>query len=104
MKILFSTIAIFLNYYLSAQHEFGAKIDGGMSRIITTGTNSDYKTHMKASWDGGLFYNYNFTKKSYIGIDLLISKFEGHQYFKGPQILSTFTVINTTNEYRKIHK
>ncbi len=81
MKYILIILIIF-NLSIFAQHNFGVKINGGLSKITenlnVTNTKTE-KYYFKPSMQFGLFYNFNF-KKSLIGTELLFVQIEGQHY------------------------
>ena len=80
------------------QHDFGIKLNGGLSKITanrnTSNTTSKYS--FAPSGQGGLFYNLNLGKRSLIGAELLFSQIESKEEMK---IIYTDNFGNPTGEF-----
>ncbi len=96
MTRLFS-ILILLTIRLTTfgQHDFGIKLNGGLSKITANKyiSNVTSKYSFAPSGQGGLFYNLNYGKKSLIGVELLFSQIESKEESK-----ATYTYFGNPTE------
>jgi hypothetical protein len=99
--------SLILSLTAFSQHQFGAKINGGTSRITRTEkNNSDYKSYLKFSGGGGMYYNFNFGKNSYVGSDVLLLIIQGHEHLEVSQTSTSTSgkvvIYSQSDYYRKL--
>ncbi len=87
---LIITILIVLNLSVLGQHNFGLKLNGGISRLSSNlvGTNATSKIRSAPSGLGGAFYNYELGEKSILGVELLFSHIQSKETM-------SFSLINS---------
>lgn len=73
-----------INLTVCGQHNFGLKINGGLSRISNSlnPSNSTGTVQFAPSGHAGFFYNLNLNNKSVIGAELLFMQIEGKEKLK----------------------
>lgn len=82
MKRLVSLLIVWASCLtMFGQHDFGIKLNGGLSKIsgYRNNTNAISKYGFAPSGQGGLFYDLNFGKRSLIGVELLFSQIGGKE-------------------------
>ena len=104
LKLSFILSILFaFNFSVSGQHQFGIKAGGGLSRITYSADilGENPTTPFVPSGQAGLFYNFQFGKKSSLGAELLFSQIEGNE--KGEMDLYALDEFGNRNYlgYRK---
>jgi len=81
MKIIIILLFVFVNLITYGQHNFGLKLNGGVSKVNNTIKTSNGTIYSKFATSGqvGLLYNFDFTKKSSLNIELLFNQIEGKE-------------------------
>ena len=81
MKKTITIFFIICNLITFGQHNFGLKINGGVSKIDNTTniSNGTVDIQFAPSVQMGIFYNFDFTKKSNLNIELLFNQIEGKE-------------------------
>lgn len=76
IKLFFASILSTIYFISFGQHEFGIKINGGLSKITANLNLSNGSTRYSFAPSGqvGLFYNINFGKKSQLTVEPLFSQ------------------------------
>lgn len=85
MKFLHFIFFLLYSLLSFSQHDFGVKINGGVSKI-TSKFNSDITTqkfYFVPSGHAGFFYSFSI-KKSFIGAEILFSQIEGKERLSIP--------------------
>lgn len=83
-KKLSILLLLVINLSVFGQHNFGLKINGGLSRIPSTygQSVSSWTVHFAPSGAFGFFYNMQLNSKSVIGSELLFVQIEGKEKLK----------------------
>jgi len=101
MKTTLAMLFIMVCLATDAQHQFGIKINGAASKMTTVDLNIvKYNCQYRPSYNGGLFYNFNLTQKSIIGVELLFAQIEGREHFEyiSPVSATTYTSSSSDND------
>lgn len=84
MKQIFTTLtSLILSLTVFGQHDFGLKVNGGLSYLSTNFQSSfpqAQKFYFMPSGHGGLFYNFHLSDNAIIGTELLIAQIEGKEF------------------------
>lgn len=101
------TILILLTYNLTSfsQHNFGVKINGGISKISNDFTiaNIDIAIKFAPSGHAGLFYTYQVSEKSLLGTELLFLQIEGKEVWAWDSMDDKGNIIGHTDNEEWIH-
>jgi len=98
LKLSFILSILFaFNFTVSGQHQFGIKASGVLSRITysTDFLGENPTTPFVPSGQAGLFYNFQFGKKSSLGAELLFSQIEGNEKLEDD--------LYTLNEFGRVY-
>ena len=81
MKKAIIILFVFVNIITFGQHNLGSKLNGGVSKVNNTIkiSNGTIYNQFAPSGQIGLFYNFDFTKKSSFNIELLFNQIEGKE-------------------------
>lgn len=98
MQRQFLLLAALLPFFTFGQHNFGVKINPGVSYFTTKleSYNTDQKFYPMPSGQGGLFYDYRFASNYLLTAELLYLRVDGKEYMK---IMYFDSNGNLTGEY-----
>ncbi len=103
-------IALMASLTGQAQHQFGVKINGGLSLIshhfeTSTSQNETTANYPRLSGQAGFIYNYRFGQKFSFGVEALYIPIYGHEYLKLPLTDENGNNIGESENhtYRHIH-
>jgi len=93
MRFYKTVFLLVINFSVYAQQNFGIKIDVGSSylstKVFQTGnpqTTTTQAFYFMPSFQGGIFYNLYFGKKSLFGAEILFNQINGKEHSNTPEI------------------